>query len=480
MDDPEDIALDRELVARFGLREFVYLAWPQVEPSPLVWGKHMDAMCEHLEALYRREVRDLVINIPPGMSKSLVASVLFHAWVWTRDPSHRIIAGSYSDEVVLRDARKARTLIEGDWYASRWPDVRLPRDASASKAVGAYYTTRGGMRYSTTTRGSVTGQHADIQLVDDPLDPLGATSAAELDACLEWWTGTMTTRVRDHRTVVKLLIMQRLHERDLTAEFHRAGATVLCLPMRYDPAHPRRYPRDWRREPGELLCPERVPEEAVQRMETILGPTRAAAQLQQRPTPAGGAIFKAEWFKRWTELPQRGTYSLSIDCAFKDTKDGSYVVIQVWYAHGVNYYLVDQRRERMGFAATVAAVQAMADQYPDARSKLVEAKANGPAVVEVLRGKLQGLIEIEPDGGKEARANAAQPLVASGNVYLPEEYHAAYPDGRRGAPWVPAFVHECVTFPKGENDDQVDGMTQYLNHAAPSYASRLLAAFGGK
>ena len=470
--------LDRELVRRGGLRAFVRLAWPQVEPQRLVPGWHIDALCERLEAVTRREVRDLAVNLPPGCSKSLIASVLWPAWVWTLDPSHRWIVASYSDEVVLRDARKARTLVTGDWFAARWPKVRLPTDASASKAVSSYYTTAGGMRYSTTTRGSVTGQHCDTALVDDPLDPMGAASATELEACLEWWTGTMPTRFRDHRTSARVLIMQRLHERDLTAEFRRAGAEVLCLPMRYDRAHPQRWPRDPRTTDGELICPDRTPEEAVQRMETTLGPSRAAAQLQQRPVPAGGSIFKAEWFKRWTELPAGGTWSMEVDATFKATSDGSYVVIQVWCDDGPRHHLVDQRRERMGFAATLAAIKAMRAQWPKVRTVRVEGKANGPAIIESLRTEITGVVEVEPDGGKEARANACQGVVAGGAVYLPDETHAVYPDGRKGAPWVPAFLHEVVTFPKGESDDQVDGMTQHLNATAGSYAARLRSAFG--
>lgn len=479
--DREGAAIDREWVRRRGFAEFVRRAWSQVEPAALSWSWHLDAIAEHLEALYRREIRDLVINVPPGCSKSLLASVLWPSYVWTLDPAHRFIVASYSAEVILRDARKARTLIEGEWFQSRWPHVKLPTDASASKAVGAYYTTRGGMRYSATVRGPVTGQHADVHLVDDPIDPMGAASAAEMDMTLEWWRGTMPTRVRDHHTIVRALIMQRLHERDLTAEFQRAGATVLCLPLRFDATHPHRWARDPRTTAGELLCPARIPEEAAARMETTLGPARTASQLQQRPTPAGGGVFRAEWFKRWTELPPGGMWSMDIDCTFKLTTDGSFVVIQVWYDLGAHHYLVDQRRERMGFAATVAAIRAMAALYPKARTKRIEAKANGSAVIDALSGAdgVGGVVAVEPDGGKEARANAVQGIVAGGGVYLPDEQHAKYDDGRRGAPWVTAFVHECTAFPKSENDDQVDGMTQHLNATAGSYAQRLKAAFSG-
>ena len=351
--------IDRELVRRLGFGEFARRAWPHAEASKLVWSWHIDAIVEHLEALARREIRDLAMFLPPGLSKSRFASVLFPSWVWTFDHGRRFMCASYSDKVVLRDARAMRNLCAGGWYQARWPEVRFPRDDSASTAAALYSNSAGGFRKSETVRGQWTGEHGDDVLVDDPLDPQGAASSAELDLVLEWWTGTMPTRYRDHTTSTRMLVMQRLHERDLGKEFKRAGATVLCLPMRFDSEHPDRWPRDPRRERGELICPQRVPEAEVQRMERTLGPARAAAQLQQRPSPAGGGVFRAEWFKRWTSLPPGGTWSMSIDCTFKVTTDGSYVVIQVWYVVGANHYLVDQRRERMSFTETLAAIIAM-------------------------------------------------------------------------------------------------------------------------
>ena len=484
-------ALDRDDVSAGGLREFVRLAWPQVEPQALVPGWHIDAICEHLTAVTKREVRDLVINVPPGCSKSLIASVLWPAWVWTLDATHRWIVASYSDEVVLRDARKSRTLIASDWFAARWPRVRLPTDASASKAVSSYYTTAGGMRYSTTTRGSVTGQHCDTALVDDPLDPQGAASATELDAVLEWWTGTMPTRFRDHKTSARVLIMQRLHERDLTREFINSGATVLCLPMRYDPTHPHRWARDPRAE-GELLVPDRVPEEELAKVEKRLGPTKTAAQMQQRPNPAGGSIFRREWLRNyWTVLPPGGTWSQSWDMAFKGKADSDYVCGQVWYTVGPNHYLVDMVLARMGFNATCEAVKALSKRYPKALKKRVEDKANGSAVIDSLRSIVPGFEEVEPQGGKEARAAAVEPLFAGGNVFFPHPDRAEYEDGRRGAPWVrggvpldaPEAARESlewylVTFPNADNDDAVDALTQHLVANIDSWLVKLRAAVG--
>lgn len=498
--------IDREQIRRRGFAEFVRRAWHLVEPaSPLRWNWHLDVICRALEAVARREVRDLVINVPPGMSKSLLVDVLFPAWVWTLradyapplpsmlfGPGHRFITASYAEDVVLRDARKMRTLVMSDWYRARWPGVEIPNDASASKAASMFYTTRGGMRFSTTVRGSVTGQHCDTLIVDDPIDPMGAAAAsgAELDLVLAWWNETMQTRFRDHATSARLLVMQRVHERDLSAEMIRAGATTVCLPMEYDPYHPHRCTEDMRTEAGELLCPDRFPREVVERLKVALGPYGTAAQLNQSPSPAGGGVFKKEWLQRyWVDLPPGGSFVQSWDMSFGATAGASDVCGQVWYRHGADFYLVDMDSQVRDFPATLTAVRTMTARWPLAHTKLVEKKANGAAVMDTLRREIPGFVPIEPEGGKVVRANAVASFFASGNVFFPHPEKAVYPDGRRGAPWMRGGVvdlsrpaatgsleHTFLTFPNAAKKDPVDAATQYLNHAGGSYAQRLREA----
>lgn len=460
--------IDREWIRRRGFAEFVRRGWHQVDPAPLRWSWHLDAVCEHLEAVTRREIRDLVINIPPGCSKSLLASVLWPAWMWSLDPSRRFIVASYAERVVLRDARKHRKLVDGDWYQARWPAVKIPRDRTASTAVSIFNTSQEGMRFSTTIPGGdVTGQHCHDALVDDPINPHAAEAASGvgLDAVLDWWRGVMPTRFLDHATSTRTLIMQRVHERDLTTEFVRAGATVLCLPMQFEQAHPLRWRCDPRTEEGELLCPARIPAAEVERIATIMGPTRAAAQLQQRPAPATGNIIKLAWLRYWVELPRGGTYALSIDCAFKDTQASSFVVIQVWYVVGANHYLIEEDRDRRAFVETLKHILEVSGRYPEALLKLIEDKANGSAIINVLKDKIPGLVPVNPGAdSKEARLRATEPLWAAGNVWLPHPTEARYPDGRVGAPWVPECVTEITTFPGSAANDRVDAASQYLNH----------------
>lgn len=484
--------IDRELVRRRGFREFVKRAWSHVEPSPCVWSWHMDAICEHLEAVTRGEVLKLVINVPPGHSKSLLANVLWPAWEWSHSPEQRYICATFDSDLATRDARKMRSLVTSDWYRARWQGVEIPNDRTASTAVTLFVNTAGGFRNSVTVRGGVTGKHAHKHIIDDPIDPTGAAahSGIELDYVINWHGQTMSTRFVDPKCPVTVLIMQRVHQRDLAAKLIASGATVLCLPMRYERHHPHRYARDPRTREGELLDARRHSEETVTALETELGPSQTAAQLQQRPSPAGGGIIKRDWLKNyWTVLPSGGTWSQSWDCSFKGKSDSDFVCGQVWYHHGANHYLVDQVLARMGFNDTLRAIEQLSARYPRAIRKLIEDKANGPAIIETLRASVSGLVEINPEGGKEARARACEPLFAAGNVFLPHPTRAEYDDGRRGAEWVrggvaldaeEAAVHSyewfMVTFPNADHDDVVDATTQYLIHSAGSFAQRMKAA----
>lgn len=491
---PTRAAFDVEAVRRRGFREFLRRGWPRVEPASLVWNWHLDAISEHLEAVTRREIRHLVINVPPGSSKSTAVSVLYPAWELACDPTRKFICASFDDALTLRDAGRCRTLVASDWFRQRWPDVVIPSDRTASTAKSAWYTTAGGFRFSTTVKSSVTGHHAHTHIIDDPIDPRGAAMASgnELSDVLEWYSQTLSTRFCELAQGAQVLIMQRLHQRDLAAEMIRAGATVLCLPMRFERLHPQRYMRDPRTEEGELLNPARFPEEEVVKLERILGPYGTASQLQQRPAPAGGKIFKKEWLRNfWTVLPPGGEWTISVDCTFKGTDGTDLVAFQVWYRVGAMYYLVDRWTERRDFEKTCADLGTFCERYPRAFDKLIENKANGPAVINALRKAISGFIEVNPEGGKEARAHAAVPAFASGNVLLPHPERAEYPDGRRGAPWLRggvvdlnldaaegSYEHTMLAFPNGLHDDDVDATTQFLAYIATSssYLEDLRAA----
>lgn len=470
--------IDRELGLRGALRDYVKMAWKVSNPGDLLkWNWHIDVVCEHLEACQRGQLRKLVINIPPGSMKSRLTGLLWPTWLWLRDPAKWIGSWSFDQDLVLRESGQSVDLIRSPWFQARWGDRVIIKDRAP--AMGEYWSTAGGLRFaSTTPRGDATGWHFHYQIIDDPHKPL-TISKVTLAESKKWWYGTMPSRWKDISTGVRVVVMQRLHETDIAGLAQDDGYTMLRIPMRYEakvysmPSSPS--PVIWkdpRTTEGELMWPDRFPEVEVRALEKSLGPSETAAQLQQRPSPEGGAVFKAEWFRTWVhggdekELNARlgvcawkmlpDTFDETIcswDCSFKDKETSDYVAGQVWARKGADFFLLYETRDRLDFSATCDAVKQMAERYPGARPILVEDKANGIAVINTLKETIHSIQEVDPQGGKLSRANATTGTFAAGNVYHPDSM--VYP-------WVSDHRRELTDFPFGANDDRVDAMSQAI------------------
>jgi predicted phage terminase large subunit-like protein len=476
------------------LSRFIRESWPILEPATeFVHGWHIDVMCEHLEAVTAGEIRRLIINVPPRTMKSLTTAVCWPAWEWLCAPHVRWLFASYAQDFAWRDSLKMRRLIktrggtedgtifqrlgyQGVLALLHDEPWELTKDQDAKSK---YETTRTGMRMATSVEGQATGEGGDRIVVDDPVNAKQARSDADRHNANVWWDETMTTRFNNDAAAA-VIVMQRLHEDDLTGHLlEKGGWHHLCLPARYEPSHPfvypdkatlpagREIPGDPRTEEGELLEPVRLSERRLDELLRDLGSYGFAGQMQQRPAPAEGGMFKKAWWRRWqpTQLPPRWQrVTASWDMRFGDSQEAasSYVVGQIWGQDGADHYLLGQIRARLSFTDSVKAVRALADWRPDAIAKLVEKKANGAAVIDTLTHKIPGLIAIEPEGGKEVRAAAVEPVVEAGNVYLPASDYIPCPTGYEPT-LTGEFIEECAVFPNGAHDDQVDGMSQYLN-----------------
>ncbi|MDR2142535.1 MAG: phage terminase large subunit [Deltaproteobacteria bacterium] len=291
-------------------------------------------------------------------------------------------------------------------------------------------------------------------IIDDPFkNREEADSATIREKVWDWYTSTFYTRLAPGGGIV--IIQTRWHMDDLVGRLLTAMAAgegdqwrVINFPAIAEVDEPHR-------KMGEPLHPERYTLEDMERIKRTIGSRDWAALYQQRPVPDGGQIFKKEWVQYWRNLPQTFDRLISSwDMAFKDNDDSDFVVGQVWGQHEGDYYLVDQVRGRYSFTQTVEVFKAFVDKWPEAREKLVEDKANGPAVIDTLKRRISGIIPINPEGGKTSRAFAVSPVWESGNVYIPNVALA---------PWVPDFEAEILQFPSAAHDDQVDAMTQALN-----------------
>jgi predicted phage terminase large subunit-like protein len=454
------------------LRRFTQAAWPIVEPATVFkpnW--HIDAIADHLEALRRREIRKLVINEPPRHMKSLNVSVLWPVWWWCSEPHVRFLTASYGADLATRDAVKSRRIIQSGWYRARWGNAyRLTSDQNVKTR---YENDRTGYRIATSVGGGGTGEGGDVIIMDDPHKVEEIESDVQRQAVLDWHDGTISTRFNDPDTGIEVLVMQRLHQEDLTGHvLEQRGWTHLCLPAEYEPSHPFVWPDDPRTEPGELLWPDHFGPDAVAELKETLGSYRAAGQLQQRPAPAEGGLLKRHWWRFYNPanpIPTPDAVVQSWDTAFKDKTTSDYVVGQAWVLSGANRYLVRSVRGRWDLVETKTQLRALAawvdERYPNiAHTILVENTANGPEIIAQLRDKITGLIPVKPDGDKAMRAHAASPQLEAGNVFVPgfASPDGSGPDTARTPAWVQDLIDECAAFDRGTNDDQVDAFTQAM------------------
>jgi hypothetical protein len=287
--------------ARRKLHEFVRQAWPVLEPStPFVDGIHVQAICSHLQAVTEGRLGDLIINVPPGHAKSLLTAVFWPAWVWISWPHIRWLFASYAADLSVRDSVKCRRLIESDWYQRRWRQrYQLCGDQNQKHRFDNDQT---GYRIATSVGGAATGERGDVIVVDDPHSVKQAESDLQRRSTVEWFSGTMCTRLNDFTTGRKVVIQQRLHESDVTGDLlAKGGYEHLCLPAEFEPER-RCVTSIWtdpRTEAGQLLWPEKVTAEHLAQKKRELGSYRYAGQYQQRPAPADGGTFKRAWFRFW-------------------------------------------------------------------------------------------------------------------------------------------------------------------------------------
>lgn len=464
----EDLELDYLRCER-RLGSYVRSAWDVLEPTTkMKWNWHHELMAEYLEAVALGQIKRLIINVPPRELKSTIATVSFPTWVWgpRNLPQKRFLFGSYAEDLAVTHSLLRRNLIRSDWYQSRWGDrFHLSGDQNAKSE---YTNDKTGQMTAAGILGSVTGKGGDIILLDDPHDPKGAKSDADREAILFSIDNTWSTRLNDPNTGAIVVVMQRLHEQDASGHLlDKGGWTHLKLRRESEERERHVYPvtgKIFEREAGELLHPDRVGVEAQRQKRKDLGEVGYEAQEQQNPVPKGGGIIKPHWFKYYRVLPDGlSRFVISCDFTFKDTKGSDFVAMQVWASKDVDHYLIDQVYDRMDFLASLKALVRLCEKYPNARRKLVEDKANGPAIISTVKGKVEGVIPFNPGqhGSKGARLEDCSITFEGGNIYFPHPDICTVSPVTDG-PWIHINEKELLSFGRTKHDDTVDATTQYL------------------
>jgi predicted phage terminase large subunit-like protein len=450
---------------------FVKAAWHVLEPTnPLKWSWHLDAMCDHLQAITEGRLTPwLIINVPPGSSKSMIVSVLWQAWEWGPCglPSNRFLTTSFELENVKRDTRKTRDLIESEWYRTLWPEIfdengKLARSGEMSFA-NKHTGTREGVPFA-----SITGKRGDRVVIDDPHSLDGAESEVERTKATRRFVEGGLNRLNDQMTSAIVVVMQRLHESDLTGVLLslNIGFIHLMIPMEFEPERRCETPlivdgldergqkvqKNWadpRSYDGELMDPVRMPREAVEKLKGV-SDYSWAGQYQQRPAPREGGLFKVGMIEIVDRIPMGGKIVAGWDLAGSKGKKSPYSVrVKMKRVRGV-VYVLDVKRRRTSpneLEEMVEDTLAEPDVYEDLPQDPGQAgKAQKMRFAELLAGKTFS-ITVE-SGDKQARAGPFASQVEVGAVKL-----------ARGA-WNQPYKDELSTFPSGTYKDQVDASSR--------------------
>jgi predicted phage terminase large subunit-like protein len=450
-----------------GLHDFVDQAWTEVDPSPLVLGRYTRTLCWVLEQVLKGRIRRLIINVPPGHMKSLAVSVFWPAWAWLVSPGIRFAFTSYRGDLALRDADRSRDLIRSEFYqellTGRPHGFELLRTGQDTKS--RFANTEGGYRFSSAVSG-IMGEGGDIVVIDDPHNVEQAESDTVRDETVRKIRLALPTRVRSRSGAV-VIIMQRLHPRDLTGVFlDEEGElwTHLCLPARFERDHPHPCPFDWRKRQGQLLFPELFDRKRLDELTTGLTEYGEAGQLQQRPHPREGGMMKRDDFRiiDAAEVPKGGTIVRGWDLAATDAKaveakKAAWTVgLRLRYVKR-KIYIEDVIRLRGSPHKVRTTMRTAADQ--DGKVVIIDFPQDpgqaGKAQAEDIAADFPDRrAYYSPESGdKEVRAEAPAAQVEAGNVYLV-----------RGA-WNGVFLDEAAAFPGSTFKDQVDAFSRAYHRA---------------
>lgn len=457
----------QKLNAEDYLSEFCRQAWHVLEPGrEFKTNWHLDATCEHLEAITNGEIQNLIINMPPRCTKSLTVAVFWPMWSWIKQPELRWLFSSYFMGLSIRDSLKCRRLIESTWFRTRWGNAfKITSDQNAKQR---FENNHMGYRLSTSVDGSGTGEGGDVLVVDDAHNAKEAQSTTKLDSVQNWWKETFSSRLNDVKTGKRVVVMQRLHERDLTghllsqAEDADAEQWVhLRLPMRYEKKFHCATEIGWedpRVEEGQLLWPERFNEKAVRKQEIAFGIYGTAGQYQQHPAPRGGGMIQESWFQfvDANEVPKHGVDARFWDMASTGVSatntDPDYTAGAKGRMTKNGLYVMDMQRHRLPPALNKNKLEMIAEM-DGKKVKIFEEQEPGSSGKAVISDHALTIFKgfvykgIKSTGDKPTRAEPFASAAENGNVYLV-----------RGD-WNRAFIDECLSFPNGAHEDQVDAVS---------------------
>lgn len=432
---------------------FIEEVFKTLNPStPYLPGWHIELIAEYLQAIASSRVNRLIINLPPRSLKSICVSVAWPAWLLGNNPGCRIVNASYSLALSTKHSVDCRRIVQSDWYRSLFPNVSLAKDQNEKHK---FSTTRHGFRLATSVGGTLTGEGGNFLIMDDPLNALQSLNRRRRDYVNQWFDHSFASRLDDKERGGIVLVMQRLHEEDLTGYLlSKGGWDELSLPAMFTGKQQFDFGRVRKTcGPGELLHGARENQTHITRAKIELGSSAFCAQYLQQPLREEGGMLRAGWFERYGETPQSFARIVqSWDTAIKASANHDASACLTFGEASNKSYLIDVRVLRLEYPELKKMVCALASQWrPDAI--LIEDKASGQQLIQDLqRQSSMAIVPIRPKNDKVTRFAAISALCEAGRIVLPKQ-----------ALWLSEFEQELFSFPNVAHDDQADAFSQYLD-----------------
>ena len=453
-------ALEKK-ICEMSFYEFFVRAFPVLEPSvPFSSNWHHKYLCDELQKEAERitngegKTKDIIINIPFRSTKSLLVTVLFPVWCWAINPKMRFITASYSAELSIEHATKSRDVIQSDWFQELWGDVfQIKKDQNIKSR---YENDHLGMRRATSVGGTVTGQGGDIIIVDDPLSPKNASSQTERENANEWYRTTLYSRLNNPHTGVRIIIMQRIHERDLSGYLlhnNPEGYKHICIPAEKSPLVTPRNLMEYYDE-NNLFSTDRFSRQILDDYQSALGSYGYAGQLMQSPTPVESGMIRGDWFTV-DSMKKDGVVHFVIDPAYTANQKNDPSALMAFINTGNDWQIVDVENVHMEFPELVKHIPAFCERngYSSRSMVYVEPKASGKSIVQTLKREtgLNVKEDKPPSKDKVARVADISAILESGRVSLLK------------GKWNEEFLTQCGQFPAAAHDDMVDCLVMAVN-----------------
>lgn len=442
--------------------------WDVIETVELIPNWHIKEICDQLQDVYETWARgekqpDVLINVPPGSSKSTICTQLFPAWLWTNLASIRIISTSYSADLSVIHAVKSRDILKSEKYNRFYPNHITFKSDTDGKTH--YKNTANGERFVTSTGGTVTGMHGDFIINDDPIKPMGAAGAdsASIKQATSFTNETLPSRKTNKKRTVTIMIMQRLHDKDPSGVWLSKKVKKLrhiCLPaMISDDVKPERLKEKYI---NGYLDPNRLGPDEVADAKSDLGSRGFAGQYMENPTPEGGDIWQEVWFKSipdhlFPEPEDMQDYGTDWDTAYTEKQQNDASAYVTSGRINFNIYIDKIGYVRKEIPELVKFMRLMPAPH------FVEAKASGKSAKQLLQRMGISAIEVQVLGDldKIARTKIATPRVEASFVFVRESI-------------LQDLLHNeeqgLLRFPNGAHDDVNDAFTQAIQrHDGPSY-----------